>query len=91
MTMKILVWKSYGDIRVYDVSTYEKLLGQIEKIIKCIDGWGMEEDVAVVRKKIEDHPDDYKQLVNAFGWLSDAINPASDNDAFEYLSIQEME
>lgn len=89
--MKVLIWKSYGDIRVYDVDTSEKLAKTIEHLISCLSNWGLEEDIEIVRKKIADANGEYKVIARAFQWLVDAINPGYDNDVFEYLELTKLE
>lgn len=87
--MKVLIWKSYGDIEVYDASTTDKLAEHIETIISCLDNWGMEEDIEIVRKKVA-AARDYQMMVRAYRWLVDAINPGHDVDNFEYLELTEL-
>jgi hypothetical protein len=87
--MKILIWKSYGDIRVYDVSTPEKLKVQIENAIECLDGWGLEKEIILVEKHIEKYPDNLTELMKAFNTIRNAINPGSE-DMFEQFYIDDL-
>lgn len=88
--MNILIWKGYGEIDAYDISTPEKFKSVIETMIDCVDGWGIDNEVNVVKKHIEKHPDDLKEIRRAFNTLKNAINPAYDNDNFESLFISEL-
>lgn len=38
--MDIFVWKSYGDISVYDVSSFEKCKRVLGEITSVMEGWG---------------------------------------------------
>ena len=80
--MKILIWKSHGDICVYDVSTPEKLKAQIDTAIYCIQGWGLDAEVNAVQKHINKYPDDLNKLTQAFNTLRSAIGPGTE-DMFE--------
>jgi len=86
--MKILIWKSHGSIRVYDVSTSEKLRAQIEDAIDCLDGWGLEDKVDVVQKHIEKHPDDLAELTRAFNTIKHAVEGG---DTFEEFYIGDLQ
>jgi hypothetical protein len=87
--MKVLVWRAYGDTSVYDVSTAEKLLAQIETIIECVKDWGIEGTVDLVVKHIAKHPGDVKELRRAFNTLKNAIGEG--NDQFDELSIVDLQ
>jgi hypothetical protein len=87
--MKILIWKSHGDIRVYDVSTPDKLRAQIEDAIDCLEGWGLENTVKMVQTHIERHPDDLAELTRAFNKISIAVGDG--DDMFEQFYIGELE
>lgn len=89
--MKVLVWKAYGEIDVYDVSTYEKFHAVLETIMETIEGWGCEEDIAKVRNHISKGPRSMTTLNRAFNYMWDVINPAYDNDSFEQLEIKELQ
>lgn len=87
--MDILIWKSHGDICVYDVSTPEKLKAQIEIAIECLQGWGLEEKIAVVQEHIDKHPDNLYELRHAFRALARAIG--EDSDAFEAFHLDTLQ
>lgn len=86
--MKILIWKSNGSIRVYDVSTPDKLRTQIEDAIDCLEGWGLEDKVDVVQTHIEKHPDDLAELTRAFNTIKNAVEGS---DAFEQFYIGDLQ
>ena len=89
--MKVLVWKAYGEIDVFDVSTYEKFHAVLETIMETIEGWGYEEDITKVRNHITKSPGNMTALNRAFNYLWDVINPSYDNDNFEQLEIKELQ
>lgn len=86
--MQVLVWKSYGDISVHDVSTPEKFKNQIFDMIDCVGGWGIEKEIELVESHIEKHPEDMKELRRAFNTLVNAIGEGADN--FEDIFITEL-
>lgn len=86
--MKVLVWKSYGNIDVYDVSTPEKLREQIVTIIGCLDGYGLEKNIKLVQDHIEKHPDDHTELRRAFNTIKNSVG--YDDDNFEYLFLTDL-
>lgn len=86
--MKVLVWKSYGDISVYDVSTPDKLKEQITTMIACVDGWGLDKQVKLVESHMEKHPEDIVELRRAFNTMKNAIGTGDDN--FEDIFITEL-
>jgi hypothetical protein len=87
--MKILIWKSHGDIRVYDVSTPDKLRAQIEDAIDCLDGWGLEKEVELLQKHIEKHPNDLVELSRAVNQIMMAVG--DEEEMFEQFYIGELE
>jgi len=87
--MDILIWKSHGDICVYDVSTPEKLKAQIEMAIACVQGWHIDEKIAVVQEHINKHPDNSYELRRAFRTLTRAIG--DDSDAFEAFYMDALQ
>ena len=86
--MKILIWKSNGSIRVYDVSTPDKLRTQIEDAIDCLEDWGLENTVKMVQTHIEKRPDDLAELTRAFNTIKNAVEGS---DTFEQFYIGELE
>lgn len=86
--MQVLVWKAYGDIEVYDVSTPEKFKKQIVDMIDCVGGWGIEEEIELVESHIEKHPENMKELNRAFNTLVNAIGEGS--DCFEKIFITRL-
>jgi hypothetical protein len=54
--MKVLVWREYGDIEVYEMSTVEQALKISEDVISCMDGWGVEE-------QIQEHKDEIAKIL----------------------------
>ena len=87
--MKILIWKSHGDIRVYDVSTPEKLKAQIEDAIDCLEDWGLEKQIELVQRHIEKHPDNIAELTRAFNTISSMVGDGA--DMFEQFYIGDLQ
>ena len=89
--MNVLVWKSHGDISVYGISTAEKFKAVVYTITECVDGWGLDKQVELVRAHLEKYPEDMKEIRRAFNTMHDGINPAYDNDNFEDLFITKLQ
>jgi len=87
--MKILIWKSNGAIRVYDVSTPDKLRAVIEDAIDCLDGWGLENTVELVKTHIEKHPDDLVELSRAVNQIMIAVG--DEEEMFEQFYIGDLQ
>jgi hypothetical protein len=87
--MDILIWKSHGDICVYDVSTPEKLKAHLDTAIYCVQGWGLDEKIAAVQKHINMYPDDLNKLRQAFNTLRAAVWNDDPSEMFEefYLDV----
>lgn len=85
--MQVVVWKSYGDIEVYEAETCEQLIGIIEIMMKCVENWGMDETIALVRTHIEKHPTDIKEIRRAFQTIKNQVE--HDNDDFEKIELVE--
>jgi hypothetical protein len=88
--MNVLVWKSYGDISVYDVSTPEKLKALIHMMLDCIEDWGLEKTVQIVEENIEAHPNDFKVLNKCFNSICNAVGVGS-HELFEAILITEIQ
>ena len=54
--MKVLIWREYGDIEVYGMSTVEQALKISNDVVSCIDGWGAEE-------QIQEHKDEINEIL----------------------------
>ncbi len=83
--MKIVVWKSYGDIKVYAAETAEQLEGIVETMIECLDGWGEEKTIEMVQKHIAKHKGDRSEMVKAFNTIKNTVG--RDHENFEDIFI----
>lgn len=88
-TSKILVWQSYGDITLYDVTEQEKFKKVIIEILDCLGNWGIEDFIEKYRVETRKAPY-YPDLVNIFDIIVDQIDPGSDTDGFEKLFITKL-
>ena len=88
--MKVLVWKSYGDITVYAADTAEQVRFVVEQMLSCVEGWGsyMDNITNIVRKNLTKYAGDRTKIVGCFEQLRDAIGDGADQ--FEYLDITNM-
>jgi hypothetical protein len=87
--MRVVVWASYGEIDVYAANTPAQLTAVIEAMISHVEGWGLEKTVALVRKRIEEQPNDFGMLNQAFVTLCNAIHPGS-HESFEQIEIKDV-
>jgi hypothetical protein len=86
--MKVLVWKSYGDIKVYAAETAEQLEGIIDTMMCCIEGWGEDKKIAMVKAHIEKHKGDHKEMMRAFNTIKNATGEGSDQ--FEDIFLTDV-
>ena len=87
--MKVLVWKSYGDIKVYAAETSTQLIAIIETMVECVNGWGLDEKCKIVREHIAKHPDDIKELIEAFNTIRTAVAPG-EHEQFEDIFLTDI-
>jgi hypothetical protein len=83
--MKVLVWCSYGNTSVYDISTPEKFKSVIEKIISAVSDWEIEA-VPRIEQHIDKHKDNWDEIKRAFNTLRDNIAPGS-HESCEEMSV----
>ena len=86
----ILVWKSYGDIKIYPAEEPEDLIKIIDTVIACIDGWGLETTIMLCKSHMNKVGLDRKELRKVLNTLIDEINPSYDNDSFEDFFLTEL-
>lgn len=84
--MKVVIWKSYGDIKVYAADSAEQLEGIVETMIACLDGWGLEDNIKLASEHIAKHKGDRNEMVKAFNTIKDAIE-CTDHESFENIFI----
>lgn len=87
--MKVLVWQSYGDIKVYAAETPAQVTGIIETMIECVGGWDLDEKCDRVKAHIEKYPDDMKELTKAFNTMRNAVGVGS-HESFEAIFITDV-
>jgi len=87
--MKILVWKSYGDIKVYAAETPAQMVGIIETMIECVDGWDLDKKCELVQEHIVKYPDDMVELKKAFNTMRNAVSPGS-HESFEDIFLTDV-
>jgi hypothetical protein len=80
--MKVLVWKSHGDIKVYAAETAEQLEGIVSTMIACLDGWALESEIKLATEHIAKHKGDRKEILRAFNTIRNAVTD-SDHETFE--------
>lgn len=84
--MKVLIWKSYGDIKVYAAETPAQMIGIIKTMVDCVDGWDLDTECELVKERIEKHPDNIKALLEAYSIMRDAVCPGS-HESFEDIFL----
>jgi hypothetical protein len=87
--MKILVWKSYGDINVYAAETPAQMISIIKTMIKCVDGWDLDDGCELARGHIAKYPDNMIELRKAFNTMRNAVEPGS-HESFEDIFITDV-
>ena len=87
--MKVLVWKSYGDIKVYAAETPAQMVCIIETMIGCVDGWGLQDKCEQVEAHIAKYPDDIVELKKAYNTMRNAVSPGS-HESFEDIFLTEV-
>jgi hypothetical protein len=87
--MKILVWKSYGEIEVYAAESAEQLEKIVESMISCLDNWCLEDKIKLARDHIEKHRGDYCEITRAFNTIKNAVQD-SDHESFERIFLTNL-
>ena len=87
--MKVVVWKSYGDIKVYDAQTADQLECIVRTMISCLNNWCLEDTIAMVEKHLEKHLGDYVEMVRAFNTIRNKV-VESDHESFEDIFIADV-
>ena len=87
---KILVWKSYGDIRVYLAEEPEDLIKIINTVFSCIQGWDLDDVIEKCKVHMAKVGLDRKELLCVIDKLIYVINPSYDNDSFQDFFITEL-
>lgn len=85
---KIFIWKSYGDIKVYDISTIEKYKAILNEILDICDDYGIENYDSICRKV--DSATEYRELNSVTNILRNAFLYCNDDDTFQYLGVGEL-
>ena len=83
--MKVVVWKSYGDIKVYAAETAEQLEGIVTTMIACIQGWGEEGTIKLVTDHIAKHKGDRAEIQRAFNTIKKVAG--NDHETFEDIFL----
>ena len=86
--MKVLVWKSYGDIGVYCIDTNEQLSRMVQMMIDCVDGWGLEAEVLKAQADLKDG-DNRPNLLRAYRTIHNAVYE-SGHESFEDIFITDV-
>ena len=84
--MRVLVWKSYGDIKVYAAETPTQMIDIIDTMIACVDGWDLDKSIKLVRGHIAKYPENMVELRKAFNTMRNAVCPGS-HESFEDIFI----
>jgi hypothetical protein len=83
--MKVLVWKSYGDIKVYAAETAEQLEGIVNTMIACVEKWDIDAEIKMATDHMAKHKGDRKEIVRAFNTIKNAAG--SDDETFEDIFL----
>lgn len=84
--MDIVIWKSYGDISVYEADTPEKLAGIIRTVVSCIVGWKiLDKECTQAIRIVDELGHDLKSLRITLRDLIHAIG--EDHENFEWLEL----
>ena len=84
---KIFIWKSYGVIDVYDISTIEKYKAVLNEILDICDDYCIE-NYDSMRHKV-DSATEYRELNSVTIILIDELLNSND-DNFEYFGVNEL-
>lgn len=87
--MKIVVWKSYGSIKVYEAQTAQQLESIVRTMISCLEHWGLEKTIDIVEKHLEKHVGNREEMVRAFNTIRNQV-VESNTDQFEDIFITDV-
>lgn len=99
MTNRIVIWKSYGDVVVYEADTAPQLRGIINQICECLDGWGYEDTVDPALALIATEPEDdtlpalaiyMNQLIRTLRDLIEAVTEGERHEQFEIVKLDRV-
>lgn len=85
---KIFIWKSYGDIEVYDISTIEKYKAVLNEILDICEDYCIEDCDSLCRKV--EYATEYGELNSVTNILIDELLYSNDDNAFQYLGVGEL-
>ena len=88
--MKVLVWKSHGDIEVYCIDTNEQLSRVVQMMIDCVDGWGLEAEILKAKADLEVFPGCRPNLLRAYRIIRNAVTEGERHEAFEDIFITDV-
>jgi hypothetical protein len=77
--MKVFVWVNYGDVEVRAAETIEQLELIYKDILKNLEDWGVEDDLAVAA--IYASPGTVEAYIRAIRYL---VEVGDDTESFEY-------
>lgn len=86
--MTVLVWKSYGDIKVYAADTADQLEGIVTTMMSCMKGWGEDSTINSVKDHIKQHKGDRKEMLEAFDIIVDAAGEG--HEMFEDVFLTDV-
>jgi hypothetical protein len=89
--MKVLVWRSHGEIDVYAADTAEQIEAINCLIIECAENYGIDEDIDLATKHMDKHKGNRAEMIRAFNTLRNAVGPSYDNDAFEDIFLTDLQ
>ena len=64
--MIVVIWKSYGDIEVYEADTTENLRNIVKMIINSLEHYGLDEEIKKVKDHLQKHGDEYEAVRSTF-------------------------
>lgn len=85
--MKVVIWKSYGEIGVYEAETPTQLWRIVVLIMTCLKNYGLEKECCNIMHAHENFPDSYPSARSAFFVLKDTLTQSRDDDNFEHLEL----
>ena len=100
MTNRIVIWKSYGDVVVYEADTAPQLRGIINQICECLEGWGYEDIVDPALALIASKPEDdslpalavyMNRLIRALRDLIEAVTEGERHEQFEFVKLDRVQ
>jgi hypothetical protein len=88
--MKVLVWKSYGDIAVYAADTVQQCRHIAGEVIDVIEAWCWQEldnDIEAFRRKLNQElsPADIRRLIRNL--VADVCDDTEDFEDFMFIEM----